>query len=33
MVFILIVIICIMIIDRVIYSTHAFLAGLKTTYD
>jgi len=33
MVLLLICIICIMIVDRVLYSTHAFLAGVKTNYD
>ena len=33
MVLLLIVMICIMVVDRVLYSTHAFLSGQTTTYD
>jgi len=33
MVILLIVIICIMLVDRVLYSTHAFLSGSRLTYE
>ena len=33
MVILLIVMMFVMVIDRILYSTHAFLSGTKTTYD